>query len=87
MLRYSNEALSSHKKLFSFFRSTIEALDTKLQQWNEYETLKDQCMTWIRETDTKLHAVDLKATSQEKKEQLEILKVSNITKSETLTCF
>jgi hypothetical protein len=33
-------------------------------------------MTWIRETDTKLHAVDLKATSQEKKEQLEILKVS-----------
>lgn len=32
-------------------------------------------MTWIRETDTKLHAVDLKATSQEKKEQLEILKV------------
>lgn len=32
-------------------------------------------MTWIRETDTKLHAVDLKATSQEKKDQLEILKV------------
>jgi nesprin-1 len=51
-------------------------LDTKLQQWNEYEVLKDQCMTWIRETDTKLHAVDLKATSQEKKEQLEILKVT-----------
>jgi len=50
-------------------------LDTKLQQWNEYETLKDQCLTWIRETDTKLHAVDLKATSQEKKDQLEILKV------------
>jgi len=58
-----------------FFRSTIEALDTKLQQWNEYEALKDQCMTWIRETDTKLHAVDLKATSQEKKDQLEMLKV------------
>lgn len=32
-------------------------------------------MTWIRETDTKLHAVDLKATSQEKKDQLEMLKV------------
>lgn len=32
-------------------------------------------MTWIRETDTKLHAVDLKATSQEKKDQLEVLKV------------
>ncbi|KDR11756.1 Nesprin-1 [Zootermopsis nevadensis] len=60
--------------LISAVKSTIEALDTKLQQWNEYETLKDQCMTWIRETDTKLHAVDLKATSQEKKEQLEILK-------------
>jgi hypothetical protein len=62
-------------EFFLFFRSIIEALDTKLQQWNEYETLKDQCMTWIRETDTKLHAVDLKATSQEKKDQLEMLKV------------
>ncbi|XP_063222936.1 muscle-specific protein 300 kDa isoform X4 [Bacillus rossius redtenbacheri] len=60
--------------LLSTIKSTIEALDNKLQQWNEYETMKDQCMSWIRDTDTKLHAVDLKATAQEKKQQLEVLK-------------
>ncbi|XP_068085330.1 muscle-specific protein 300 kDa [Anabrus simplex] len=60
--------------LVSAVKSTIEALDAKLQQWNEYETLKDQCLSWIRETDTKLHAVDLKDTAEEKKEQLEFLK-------------
>lgn len=37
--------------------------------------MKDQCLSWLRETDTKLHAVDLKATADEKKEQLELLKV------------
>lgn len=50
-------------------------LESKLQQWSDYELLKDQCMAWLRETDTKLHAIDLKATFEEKKEQLEILKV------------
>lgn len=60
--------------MFSF-RSTIESLEMKLVQWNEYETLKDQCMSWIRQTDTKLHAVDLKPTLPGKVEQLEALKV------------
>ena len=56
------------------FRSTIEALENKLQQWSEFEQLKDQCLSWLRETDTKLHAVDLKATVKEKRNQLEMLK-------------
>ncbi|XP_071454288.1 muscle-specific protein 300 kDa-like [Hetaerina americana] len=60
--------------LTSAVRSTIEAFENKLQQWNEYESLKDQCLSWIRETDTKLHAVDLKPNLQEKKDQLEILR-------------
>ncbi|GLH12194.1 Uncharacterized protein GBIM_16929 [Gryllus bimaculatus] len=60
--------------LLSAVKSVIEALDAKLQQWNEYEALKDQCLTWIRETDTKLHAVDLKDTAENKKKQLQDLK-------------
>ncbi|KAF4529960.1 hypothetical protein B566_EDAN017789 [Ephemera danica] len=49
-------------------------MELKLVQWNEYETLKDQCMAWIRQTDTRLHAVDLKATLPQKVTQLEALK-------------
>lgn len=61
--------------LVSFIRTTMESLENKLQQWNEYENLKDQCLAWIRETDTKLHAIDLKSSCKEKQEQLEALKV------------
>ncbi|CAH1403532.1 unnamed protein product [Nezara viridula] len=60
--------------LLSAIQSTINQLESKLQQWSEYEEMKDQCLSWLRETDTKLHAVDLKATADEKKEQLELLK-------------
>lgn len=55
----------------------METLEAKLQQWSDYETLKDQCLVWLRETDTKLHTVDLKATLGEKQHQLDILKVSH----------
>lgn len=60
--------------LVSLINSTIEALETKLQQWEEYENSKERCLTWIRDTDMKLHAADLKATLPEKKEQLEKLR-------------
>ncbi|KAF3420921.1 hypothetical protein E2986_09204 [Frieseomelitta varia] len=60
--------------LVAAVKSTIETLENKLQQWNEFETSKERCLAWMRETDTKLHAVDLKATLQEKKNQLELLR-------------
>lgn len=60
--------------LLSLIQSTVESIENKLQQWDEYEKLKDQCIVWIRDTDNKLHSVDLKATNNEKKEQLETLK-------------
>lgn len=60
--------------LVSAVKSTIDALEAKLQQWNEYEISKERCLAWIRDTDTKLHAVDLKSTLDEKKEQLEKLR-------------
>ncbi|KAK3930234.1 Nesprin-1 [Frankliniella fusca] len=60
--------------LLSTLRSTIEALELRVQQWNEYEALREQCLAWLRDTDATLHAVDLKATCQEKKDQLDVLK-------------
>ncbi|GBO98724.1 Nesprin-1 [Eumeta japonica] len=68
----TNQVDSSHQEwegLLSFINKTIEALENKLQQWNEYENMKDHCLTWIRNTDTQIHAVDLKATLPEKLEQ------------------
>ncbi|KAI5642762.1 spectrin repeat domain-containing protein [Phthorimaea operculella] len=67
-----NQIDSSHQEwegLVSFINKTIEALENKIQQWNEYENMKDQCLAWIRNTDTQIHAVDLKATLPEKQEQ------------------
>ncbi|EZA53954.1 Nesprin-1 [Ooceraea biroi] len=60
--------------LISAVKSTIEALENKLQQWSEFETSKERCLAWMRDTDTKLHAVDLKPTLAEKKNQLEKLR-------------
>ncbi|XP_059468655.1 muscle-specific protein 300 kDa isoform X2 [Neocloeon triangulifer] len=60
--------------LISTAKSTIESLESKLGQWNEYEKMKDECLAWIRLTDSKLHSVDLKANLQEKIDQLEALK-------------
>ncbi|KAK6636175.1 hypothetical protein RUM43_009828 [Polyplax serrata] len=62
------------ESLTSTIKSTIEALENKLHQWTEYEQLKDHCVSWLKETDTKLHSVDLKATLKEKRDQLEFLK-------------
>ena len=38
--------------------------------------MKDQWAAWLKETDMKLHAVSLKDTLQQKKDQLEELQVS-----------
>lgn len=57
------------------FRTSIEALEHKLNSWNEFDTLKESCLTWLRETDFKIHAIDLKKSLQEKKSQFEELKV------------
>lgn len=60
--------------LISAIKSTIESLENKLQQWSEYETSKESCLAWMKDTDTKLHAIDLKPTLDEKKNQLEKLR-------------
>ena len=62
------------ESLLATVQSTIEALENKLKQWNDYESLKDQCQTWLRQTDTRFHAIDLKATLEEKQKQLDSIK-------------
>ncbi|XP_057659189.1 muscle-specific protein 300 kDa isoform X4 [Diorhabda carinulata] len=52
----------------------FQQLENKLQLWTDYEALKDKCLLWMRETDNKLHSVDLKSTAAEKKIQLDVLK-------------
>ncbi|XP_055711373.1 muscle-specific protein 300 kDa isoform X7 [Phlebotomus papatasi] len=60
--------------LVSSVQNAIDNVMGKLQQWDEYEKLRDQCVAWISGTDSKLHAIDLKTTKAEKIEQLEALK-------------
>lgn len=60
--------------LKSAVENAIQALEGKLDGWSDYELLKEHCLAWIRDTDTKLHSIDLRATAPEKKNQLEQLK-------------
>lgn len=60
--------------MLTLVQTTIELIESKLQQWDEFEKLKDECINWIRLTDNKLHSIDLKPTFDEKKAQLEDLK-------------
>ncbi|KAI4462171.1 muscle-specific protein [Holotrichia oblita] len=61
-------------KLLSLLEKTIKGIENKLENWSDYEDLKEKCLQWIRETDTKLHQVDLKPTFGEKQQQLKALK-------------
>ena len=60
--------------LVSTVSSTIEKLEATLSQWGDFESMKDAIQSWLRETDNKLHAVNLNITLPQKQETLEILK-------------
>lgn len=62
------------ESLLSLNQTTIEGIENKLQQWDEFEKLKDDCVNWLRSTDNIIHAIDLKQTLEEKKLQLDELK-------------
>lgn len=59
--------------LQSTLESCIESLVQKLKLWNDFEGQKESCMSWLKETDSKLHAVDLKPTLDSKTEQYNTL--------------
>ena len=62
------------ESLNSTLQSAIESLESKLKQWADYETLKDQCQAWLRKADGSFHAIDLKASLEEKQNQLDQIK-------------
>ncbi|KAL1462332.1 hypothetical protein WDU94_014173, partial [Cyamophila willieti] len=59
--------------LVAVVKSTVESVEKKLEQWMDYERMKDDCAAWLKDTDSKLHAIDLKSTGNEKRQQLEEL--------------
>ncbi|ERL91661.1 hypothetical protein D910_08989, partial [Dendroctonus ponderosae] len=60
--------------LVSNIDKAVAELEAKLQNWTEYERLRDACLAWLKDTDNKLHSVDLQATADEKERQLGSLK-------------
>jgi nesprin-1 len=43
------------KSLHATVQLTIENLESKIKQWQEYENIRDNCLTWRRESNTKLN--------------------------------
>ena len=62
------------ESLLSTLQSAIESLEAKLKQWSDYEALKEQCQVWLRQTDSRFHAIDLQPTIEDKRQQLEDIK-------------
>lgn len=51
-------------------------LEEKLKQWNDYEELFDKLLSWLSDAEYMLKNYELKATVEEKQEQLEKYQVS-----------
>ena len=62
------------ESLNSTLQSAIDSLETKLKQWADYEALKERCQQWLRQTDGRFHAIDLKSDLESKRAQLEEIK-------------
>ncbi len=67
-------SMQEWQNLVSTIKSYLEGVEAKIRQWGEFESVRDGCLNWLRETDTLLHTFDLKATLPEKEQQLEVLK-------------
>lgn len=55
-------------------KAVIDSINNKLDQWNDFETLRDSCMDWVRNVESNIHSIDLKPNLIEKKNQLDKLK-------------
>lgn len=59
--------------LVGTIESTISAINNKIDQWNDFEKIRDSCMEWVRNIESNLLSIDLKPNLIEKKNQLEKL--------------
>lgn len=55
-------------------QTILESINNKLDQWNDFETLRDSCMDWVRNIESTIHSIDLKPTLGDKKSQFDKLK-------------
>ena len=62
------------ESLNSTLQSAIDSIEAKLKQWADYEALKERCQQWLRQTDGRFHAIDLKPDLDSKRAQLEEIK-------------
>jgi nesprin-1 len=60
--------------LVQLTQNTIKAIEDRIQSWNNYDKAKETYSSWMRDIDSKLHAIDLKPTLNEKQAQLKDLK-------------
>ncbi len=62
------------QNLVSTLKLYVEGLEAKIKQWGDFESVREECLSWLKDTDTQLHTFDLKGTLPEKQQQLEDLK-------------
>ncbi len=60
--------------LVSTVQSYAEGLEAKIRQWADFESMRDECLAWLRDADTMLHTCDMRPNLTGKCEQLEELK-------------
>jgi nesprin-1 len=60
--------------LCSTLQTIIESTKNKLDQWNDFDAMRDACLDWIRSLEGKLHSIDLMSSMIEKKSQYNELK-------------
>jgi len=63
------------EKYSSKLSETKTALESSLAAWEQFDGLHDELTKWLKEMEAKIRDQDLKSTLQDKKSQVEQLKV------------
>lgn len=66
-----DDVLSSWEKLQIKISTGIQTIELKILQWDGFERIRDDCMSWITTINNKLYSMDLKETKADKIRQLE----------------
>jgi len=77
--RYENN------KLQTSYQDSLRNLTDRKSQWEQYETEQEKLLAWLTEIEQVLKSYGLKATLEEKQEQLAKFQVRNLRGSESAT--
>lgn len=75
------------EKFMAALMDIKSALENRLKQWRDYESTLEKLLSWLAEAELSLKNYSLKATVEEKQEQLEKYQVSVLNKSVFITSF